>query len=68
MSVGFTDEEKDAMLSKGYAADVSELGNVFYPKEGIIIRDKISVNYVEYPWLTRFEVDGIEFEKKDRDK
>lgn len=56
------------MLSKGYAADVSELGNVFYPKEGIILRDKISVSYVEYPWLTRFEVDGIEFEKKDKDK
>lgn len=64
MSVSFTDEDKDVMLEKGYVADESELGNVYYPKEGIIIPGQITVRYVEYPWITCFEVEGIEIKKK----
>lgn len=50
------------MQDLGYETDVSELGNVFYPKEGVVISGEIAVNYIEYPWLTCFEVDGITFE------
>ncbi|BDF33217.1 hypothetical protein CE91St62_12820 [Lachnospiraceae bacterium] len=64
MSVSFTDEDKDVMLEKGYDVDESELGNVYYPKEGIIIPGQIMVRYVEYPWITCFEVEGIEIKKK----
>ena len=64
MSVSFTDEDKDAMLEKGYVADESELGNVYYPKEGIIIPGQMTVRYVEYPWITCFEVEGIEIKKE----
>ena len=60
MSVGFTVEEEAIMLEKGYILDESILGKVYYPKEGIRIRDGISVKYVDYPWITCFEVEGIE--------
>lgn len=63
MSVSFTDKAKDVMLEKGYDVDESELGNVYYPREGIVIRDKIIVKYVEYPWITCWEAEGIEIEK-----
>ncbi|KMZ55599.1 hypothetical protein HMPREF0980_00297 [Dorea sp. D27] len=64
MSVSFTDEDKDVMFEKGYEADESELGNVYYPKQGVVIPGKITVSYIEYPWISCFEVDGIEIEKE----
>ena len=67
MSVRFTDEDESAMLEKGYVSDDSELGKVYYPEEGIRIVDQIMVKYVEYPWITCFEVDGIEILKKESD-
>lgn len=51
------------MLAKGYVCDESELGKVYYPDHGIVISDEVVVKYVEYPWITCFEVDGIEIEK-----
>lgn len=63
MSVSFTDGERDAMLEKGYEADQSELGNVYYPGEGVVIPENITINYIEYPWITCFEVEGIEIVK-----
>lgn len=64
MSVSFTEDDQDAMSEKGYAVDKSELGYVYYPKEGIVIRDHITVQYVEYPWITCFQVDGVEIVKQ----
>lgn len=55
------------MLLKGYDADESELGNVYYPNEGIVIPEKIIVNYVVYPWITCFQVEGVEIIKKARE-
>lgn len=52
------------MAEKGYRVDRSTLGYVYYPKEGVCIADEIEVKYVEYPWITRFEVRGITAEKK----
>lgn len=63
MSVSFTDEEAAVMTEKGYEADCSEVGNVYYPREGVNISGSIAVNYVEYPWITCFEVEGIEIIK-----
>lgn len=63
MSVSFTDESAAVMEKKGYKADCSELGNVYYPREGVRIPGRIAVNYVEYPWITCFEVEGIEIVK-----
>ena len=63
MSVGFTVGEEKEMLEKGYLLDESVLGKVYYPKEGITIPDKITVKYVDYPWISCFEVEGIEILK-----
>ena len=49
------------MTLKGFLGDQSELGNVYYPAEGIKISGPIVVKYVEYPWITCFEVEGITF-------
>lgn len=65
MSVGFTVEEEKVMFEKGYVLDESVLGKVYYPKEGIRIQDKIIVKYVDYPWISCFEVEGIEILKKE---
>ena len=54
MSVGVTDKAKEEMQEDGYVCEQSELGNVFYPEEGIIVSDKIVVKRMEYPWLTCF--------------
>ncbi len=48
------------MEAKGYVAAESEVGSVYYPAEGVKTSEEIAVNYIEYPWLTRFEVEGIE--------
>ena len=56
------------MLAKGYASDQSELGNVYYPKEGVAVPEKITVKYVEYPWITCFEVDGMEITAEEKER
>ena len=63
--VSFTDEEKEAMLAKGYLADQSELGVVYYPQTGVRVEGQLVVKYVEYPWITCFEVDGLVPDKEE---
>lgn len=65
MSVGFTVEEDEVMFKKGYVLDESVLGKVYYPQKGIRIEDKITVKYVDYPWISCFEVEGIEILKNE---
>lgn len=55
------------MREKGYTADQSELGNVYYPAEGVSREETVSVNYVEYPWITCFEVEGLSIVKDKND-
>ncbi|WP_316268770.1 hypothetical protein [Claveliimonas bilis] len=47
------------MAEKGYRADTSEIGKVYYPDQGVELSEEIAVNYVEYPWITCFQVEGI---------
>ena len=63
MTVSFTDEKEEVLKEKGYICDESELGKVYYPDHGIVLAEEIIVKYVEYPWITCFEVEGIEIEK-----
>lgn len=57
--VSFTNEDEKEMLDKGYIAEVSEIGRVYYPSRGVELSGKVTVSYVEYPWITRFETEGI---------
>lgn len=52
------------MKEKGYLCEHSEVGNVYYPAEGVRLTDDAAVNYVEYPWITCCEVEGIEIIKE----
>lgn len=53
------------MLAKGYLADQSELGEVYYPQTGVRVEGQLVVKYVEYPWITCFEVDGLVPDKEE---
>lgn len=63
MTVSFTDKDEISMREKGYDCDESELGKVYYPDHGIEFDEEVIVKYVEYPWITCFEVDGIKIKK-----
>ena len=52
------------MQGKGYIWKMSELGKVYYPKERVCLSEQVTVQYVEYPWITCFEVEGIDIIKE----
>ncbi len=52
------------MQEAGYQSERSEFGNVYYPKDGVRVSEQVIVKYVEYPWITCFEVEGIEIWKE----
>ena len=52
------------MLTKGYAYEESELGKIYYPAGALIFHEDAEVNYVDYPWITKFGVKGIKIVKK----
>lgn len=56
------------MAAKGYEVEQSELGNVYYPKEGVAVPGSITVKYEVYPWISCFEVEGIEIIKDDKNE
>ena len=47
------------MLAQGYVCETSPLGTVYYLPDGITVNGNISINYMEYPWITCFEVSGL---------
>lgn len=59
ISVGFADKDEDYYSEQGYTWDESVLGRVYYPDKGVEIDGQIVVRYMEYPWISTFEVDGI---------
>lgn len=59
VTVSFTDKDIEEMKEKGYDFDESELGIVYYPDHGIELAEEVIVKYVEYPWITCFEVEGV---------
>lgn len=54
------------MERKGYEWQLSPLGNVYYPKDALVFEENAEVMYVEYPWITKFDVKGIKIEKGKR--
>lgn len=65
ISVGFTDKEEAYYIGQGYIRDESVLGRVYYPKEGVRLEGQIVVRYMEYPWISTFETDGIRAVSED---
>ena len=63
VTVSFTDKDEIYMKERGYDCDESQLGMVYFPDHGIEFEKEVIVKYVEYPWITCFEVDGIKIKK-----
>lgn len=59
VSVSFTDETEEALLSKGYLVQKSCIGNVYYPSQGVVTDDVITISYEKLPWLEAFKVSGL---------
>lgn len=59
ISVGFTDKDEMYYAEQGYVRDESVLGKVYYPRMGVETDDRIEIRYMEYPWISTFEVEGI---------
>ncbi len=48
------------MLEKNYLCETCKTGNIYYPKEGMVFTAEASVNYIERPWISCCETEGIE--------
>ena len=62
--VDFTNKSQQELTEQGYIFDNSILGKVYYKPEGIEVCGQIHVNYMEYPWLSCFETEGIRMKKR----
>lgn len=56
------------MTEAGYAIEKSDFGNVFYKVNEVRITENAIVKYAEYPWITRFEVEGIDIIRGDQNE
>ena len=56
ISVGFTDE---TFSRPGYIEESSVLGRVFIPEDSVVITGPVRVRYEKYPWIEKFETDGL---------
>ena len=65
VSVSFTDgsvdlnEQGEPWNASGYTLDETVLGRVWIPREGLIIDHPAGIRYEKYPWMEKFEFDGI---------
>lgn len=66
--MGFTDKEMEDFAKEDYVCDRSPLGMVYYKNDLIEVTGEVEVNYVEYPWISCFEVEGLRLKKRSRDK
>lgn len=60
VSVGFTDKDAQYYIDRGYYCDESVMGKVYYLAKEMETDAQIVVRYMEYPWISTFEVDGIQ--------
>ena len=58
MSVSFTGEEGPDDPG-GYIREESQIGAVYVPMHGVLIEDGAAIRYERYPWIEKFELDGI---------
>jgi len=57
--VDFTNKKQQELLAQGYTCDDSVLGKVYYMPDKVEICGQIEVNYMEYPWISCFETEGV---------
>ncbi len=57
VSVSFTDGS--GAPAGGWQIDDTVLGKAYIPRDGVIISGPVAVRYERYPWIEKFELDGI---------
>lgn len=58
VSVSFTGEN-EIPDPASYVTEQSPAGKVYIPAEGVIITGPVRIRYEKYPWIEKFELDGI---------
>ena len=58
MSVSFTDRDP-AEYADEYIREESQIGAVYVPLHGVLLEDNAAIRYEKYPWIEKFELDGI---------
>lgn len=56
--MSFTDKP-ECEYAESHHIYISELGNVYIPNTGVYIGSNVSIRYEKYPWIEKFEIDGI---------
>ena len=56
--MSFTDKPECEYKESHYIY-TSELGKVYIPNTGVYISANVSIRYEKYPWIEKFEIDGI---------
>ena len=58
MSVSFTGGD-GSEFSDGYIREESQIGAGYIPLHGVLIEEGAAIRYEKYPWIEKFELDGI---------
>lgn len=58
MSVSFTDRDP-AEYADDYLYEESQIGAVYVPLHGVLLEENAAIRYEKYPWIEKFELDGI---------
>ena len=58
LSVSFTGEGEPPDPDT-YRTEQSPVGKVYIPADGVVITGPVRVRYEKYPWIEKFEVDGV---------
>ncbi len=58
MSVSFTDDDPSA-YEADYLREESQIGAVYVPLHGVVLEENAAIRYEKYPWIEKFELDGI---------
>lgn len=65
VSVSFTDGNTDfnehgfGNYTGAYIIDETAVGRAWIPEEGLILEPPLRVRYEKYPWIDKFELDGV---------
>ncbi len=57
--VDFTNKNEQEFAEQGYVCEDSMVGKVYYDPDKIEACGQIAVNYMEYPWVSCFETEGV---------
>ena len=58
VSVSFTGGD-GSEYAEGYFREETQIGAVYVPLHGVLLEENAAIRYEKYPWIEKFELDGI---------